>query len=43
MDGLDCISVGPAMMGVHTTGEKLSISSTGTLFEVLLELLKQLK
>lgn len=43
MDGLDCISVGPAMMGVHTTGEKLSISSTGILFEVLLELLKQLK
>lgn len=43
MDGLDCISVGPAMMGVHTTGEKLSISSTGTLFEVLLELLKQLQ
>lgn len=43
IDGLDCISVGPEMYGIHTTDEKLSISSTGRLFEVIKDVLKALK
>lgn len=38
--GLDAISIGPDMWDVHTTGEKLSISSTQREWEYLLELLK---
>ena len=26
--GLDCVSFGPTMIDIHTTGEKLSIPST---------------
>ncbi len=40
--GLDCISVGPALYDVHTTAEKLSISSTEKLFAVLVDLLSKL-
>lgn len=38
--GLDAISIGPDMWDVHTTGEKLSISSTEREWKYLLELLK---
>lgn len=38
--GLDAISIGPDMEGVHTTSEQLSISSTGRMWQYLLELLK---
>ncbi len=38
--GLEAISIGPDMWDVHTTGEKLSISSTQREWEYLLELLK---
>ena len=38
--GLDAISIGPDMWNVHTTGEKLSISSTEREWKYLLELLK---
>ncbi len=37
---LDCISVGPNMSDVHTTGERLSISSAISTFELLLKVLK---
>lgn len=43
LPGLDCISLGPDMSGVHTTEEKLSISSTKRTWELLLEVLKRLK
>lgn len=43
IDGLECISIGPEMSGVHTTEEELSISSTNRLFEILTEILKRLK
>ncbi len=43
IDGLDCISVGPEMFDVHTTDEKLGISSTRQLFNILLDTLKQMK
>lgn len=41
--GLDCISVGPDMYDIHTTDERLSISSTAQLYQIILELLKNLK
>lgn len=40
---LDCISVGPDMFDVHTTSERLSISSTETVYNVIVELLKNCK
>lgn len=39
LPGLDCISIGPDMENVHTTEEKLSISSTKRVWEFLLEVL----
>lgn len=39
--GLECISIGPDMKNIHTTEEKLSISSTGRVWDYVLELLKQ--
>lgn len=39
----ECISVGPQMHGVHTTEEKLSISSTERLFEIIKIVLEKLK
>lgn len=41
LEGLDCVSLGPDMIGIHTTEEKLSISSTKRVWEYLLEVLKQ--
>jgi len=40
LPGLDCISYGPDMKGIHTTGEVLSISSVKRVWEYLLEILK---
>lgn len=40
LPGLDCVSIGPDMQSVHTTEEKLSISSTKRVWEYLLEVLK---
>lgn len=39
IQGLDCIAIGPDMTGVHTTEERLSISSTAKIFDVLCKLL----
>jgi len=41
IDGFDCISVGPEMYDIHTTKERLSISSTEQLYKLLLEILAQ--
>lgn len=43
IEGLDCISLGPNMQGVHTTEERLSISSTERTWKLLVEALKRLK
>ncbi|XVG95444.1 aminoacyl-histidine dipeptidase [Eubacteriales bacterium KG127] len=43
IDGLDCISIGPDMDGVHTPDERLSISSTERVFDFLVSLLKECK
>lgn len=40
LEGLDCISIGPDMEGVHTTSEKLSVESAARTFEYLCEVLK---
>lgn len=39
--GLDCISIGPDMKDIHTTEEKLSISSTARVWDFLREVLAQ--
>lgn len=41
--GLDCISVGPEMHGVHTVYEKLSISSTQNMYNLVIKLLEKLR
>lgn len=43
IDGIDCISIGPALYDVHTVNEKLSISSTENVFNILLKILEKLK
>lgn len=40
---LDCIAIGPDMMGVHTTEEKLSISSVKKVYDCLCDTLKNCK
>ena len=42
IDGLDCISFGPNNYDIHTTEERLSISSSARVFEFLLGLLKEI-
>ena len=42
IEGLDCVSFGPDMKDIHTTKERLSISSTKRVWEYLLEVLKRL-
>lgn len=41
--GLDCVSLGPDMKDIHTTEEKLSISSVQKVWEYLIEVLKNMK
>lgn len=38
--GLDCVSYGPNIYDIHTTKERLSISSAARMWEYLLEILK---
>lgn len=40
IENLDCIAIGPALFDVHTTNERLSISSTAKTFCLLLDILK---
>lgn len=41
--GLDCVSFGPSMQDIHTTEEKLSISSTARMGEYLVKVLESIK
>ena len=41
--GLDCVSIGPDMKDIHTSEERLSISSTKRVYEYLVEVLKRIK
>lgn len=38
---LDCVSIGPDMKSIHTTEERLSISSTARVWDFLLEVVKK--
>ncbi len=40
IDGLDCVSIGPDNFDIHTTNERLSISSTARVWEYLKKVLK---
>lgn len=40
IEGLECISIGPDMKDIHTTEERLSISSTERVWNYVIELLK---
>jgi len=42
LPGLDCVSIGPDMLDIHTSRERLDIASTGRTWEFLLEILKEL-
>lgn len=42
LPGLDCVSIGPDMQDIHTSRERLSISSTERTWKFLLEVLKAL-
>ncbi len=39
--GLECVSIGPDMKDIHTTEERLSVSSVGRVWNYVLEVLKQ--
>ena len=43
LKGLDCISIGPDILDIHTVNEKLDIASTQRTWELLLNVLKALK
>ena len=42
LPGLDCVSIGPEMLDIHTSREKLGIASTERVWNYLLEVLKNL-
>ena len=42
LPGLDCVSIGPDMVDIHTSRERLNIASTRRTWEFLLEVLKKL-
>lgn len=42
LEGLDCISIGPQMYDIHTSKERLSISSTQRVWKLIVETLKRL-
>ncbi len=35
IEGLDCISIGPDMKDIHSTGEKLSVKSVSNVWDYL--------
>ncbi len=43
IDGIDCISIGPEMHDVHTTKERLSVSSTEKIFDLVKSVLAALR
>ena len=42
IEGLDCVSLGPDMFDIHTTDERLSISSAVRVWEFLKKILKEI-
>ena len=43
LPGLDCVSIGPDMLDIHTTGERMSVASAQRTWEYILAVLKRLK
>ncbi len=43
IEDFDCISIGPSMFDVHTVNERLSVSSTEKLFDLLIKVLENCK
>ena len=43
LKGLDCVSIGPDILDIHTVNEKLDIASTERTWTLLLNVLKELK
>ena len=43
LPGLDCVSLGPTLTGVHTPKEKMSIASVQRTWKLLLETLRRMK
>ena len=43
INNFDCISIGPNAFDIHTTRERLSISSTKNIYELILKLLENLR
>ena len=43
ISGLDCISIGPTILDVHTPRERFAISSLERTWKMLVEILKNLK
>lgn len=43
LQGLDCVSIGPDILDIHTANEKLDIASTERTWTLLLNILKALK
>ena len=43
MPGLDCVSIGPDLMEIHTPRERMSISSVQRVWKFLVEVLKRSK
>ena len=42
IENLDCISIGPDMKDIHSTGEKLSVRSTANVWEYLVKVLAEM-
>ena len=43
IEGLDCISIGPRVLDAHTTKERLSISSTKEVYDLIVKILNNCK
>lgn len=43
LPGLDCVSFGPNLYDIHTFNEKMDVNSVKNIWELLLEVLKELK
>lgn len=43
IDDFDCIAIGPALYDIHTTRERLSISSTQEYYNLIIKILEKLK
>ncbi len=40
ISGIEMVSIGPTIIGEHTTNEKLKISDVGTIYELLIQIIK---